>query len=115
VAAWTSAHRTDWVDQRLREAEVPAAAVRQPWAGRHDPALVFRRLFEPLGHPDRPGWESPYVGPRMPVGVGEPAPAAPAEPLGASTDAVLGELLGLGPDELRDLHARGVVRSEEGA
>jgi formyl-CoA transferase len=115
VAAWTAQHGSDWVEQRLRVAEVPAAAVRAPWAGRHDPALVFRRLFEPLGHPDRPGWQSPYVGPRMPLLVDGCPPPAPAEPLGASTDAVLAELLGLRPDQLGDLHARGVIRSEEGA
>jgi crotonobetainyl-CoA:carnitine CoA-transferase CaiB-like acyl-CoA transferase len=113
VAAWTARHGSDWVEQCLREAEVPAAAVRAPWAGRHDPVLVFRRLFEPLGHPDRPGWQSPYVGPRMPVSLGAAPRLAPAEPLGASTDAVLADLLGLGADELGDLHVRGVIRSEE--
>ncbi|HEY2300817.1 MAG TPA: CoA transferase [Acidimicrobiales bacterium] len=116
VAAWTAEHDCDWLDRRLLAAEVPASPVRPPSAGRSDPALIFRQLFEPLGHPDRPGWRSPYVGPRMPIAVrGRPAETAPAEPLGASTDAVLGELLGLSGEDLAGLHARGVIRSEEGA
>jgi hypothetical protein len=51
----------------------------------------------------------------MPLSVGAEPQAAPAEPLGASTDAVLADLVGLGPDELDDLHARRVIRSEEAA
>jgi crotonobetainyl-CoA:carnitine CoA-transferase CaiB-like acyl-CoA transferase len=116
VTAWTAGHDSAWIDQRLLEAEVPAAAVRPPAAGRSDPALIFRKLFEPLGHPDRPGWVSPYVGPRMPIAVnGSPPETAPAEPLGASTDAVLSDLLGLTADQLAALHARGVIHSEEGS
>ncbi len=115
VAGWMAGHPAEWVERALRDAEVPAAVVRQPWAGRHDPALVHRGLFEPLGHPDRPGWHSAYVGPRLPLSIGEPPRASPAEPLGAGTDAVLAALLGLGPERLAELHARGVIRSEEGA
>jgi CoA:oxalate CoA-transferase len=116
VTAWTAAHSGDWLEQQLRTAEVPASPVRPPADGRKDPALIFRQLFEPLGHPDRPGWVSPYVGPRMPIAVnGRPAETAPAEPLGASTDAVLADLLGLTADDLRGLHTRGVIHSEEGA
>jgi crotonobetainyl-CoA:carnitine CoA-transferase CaiB-like acyl-CoA transferase len=115
VTDWTTAHDSDWLERRLRDAEVPASPVRPPAAGRQDPTLIFRRLFEPLGHPDRPGWQSAYVGPRMPIPVdGKPPETAPAEPLGASTDAVLADLLGLTELELEGLHARGVIRSEEG-
>jgi crotonobetainyl-CoA:carnitine CoA-transferase CaiB-like acyl-CoA transferase len=116
VTSWTTSHDSDWLEQQLRAAEVPASAVRAPSDGRKDPALMFRKLFEPLGHPDRPGWRSPYVGPRMPIAVnGKPAETAPAEPLGASTDVVLADLLGLTADDLAGLHARGVIHSEEGA
>jgi hypothetical protein len=52
----------------------------------------------------------------LPLAVdGMPPQTAPAEPLGASTDVVLTELLGLSAEELDGLHARGVIRSEEGA
>lgn len=116
VTDWTSAHGSDWLERHLRDAEVPASPVRPPAAGRKDPALIFRQLFEPLGHPDRPGWQSQYIGPRMPIAVnGQPPQTSPAEPLGASTDAVLTELLGLTADDLQHLHASGVIRSEEGA
>jgi CoA:oxalate CoA-transferase len=115
VTDWTTAHKGAWLEGKLKSAAVPASTVRPPSDGRKDPALIFRQLFEPLGHPDRPGWVSPYVGPRMPIAVnGRPAETTPAEPLGASTDAVLADLLGLTAADLEGLHARGVIHSEEG-
>jgi crotonobetainyl-CoA:carnitine CoA-transferase CaiB-like acyl-CoA transferase len=114
VSGWMAEHPADWLDEQLRLAEIPGSAIRPPWAGRTDRTIAYRQLLQPLGHPDRPGWESPYLGPRLPVALdGIPVELPPAEPLGASTDRVLTDLLGLTAPELDGLHERGVVRSAD--
>ena len=115
VAGWAAQHPAEWLGDRLAEAQVPGSAVRPPGAGCTDRALRHRGLFEPLRHPGAPGWESPFVGARMPLPADMVVPTSPAEPLGAGTDAVLADLLGLGPDEIAGLHERGVVRSTHDA
>jgi 2-methylfumaryl-CoA isomerase len=63
-----------------------------------------------LGAIDQPGIGR-LLAPRLPLAfAATPAPpAAPAPRLGADTDAVLGEVLGIGAARLADLRARGLI------
>jgi crotonobetainyl-CoA:carnitine CoA-transferase CaiB-like acyl-CoA transferase len=88
---------------------VAAAQVRDPIAARDDPHLAARGLLQPLFHPDAGAHASGFLGPRLPINFAGRAPQlAPAEQLGVSTDAVLGEL-GLSAAELADLRDRKVI------
>ena len=63
-----------------------------------------------LVHPATPDRPSGYLGTSLPIRLSAfSAVPAPAETLGASTDQVLSEFLGLTPSELDDLRARRVI------
>ena len=88
---------------------VPAGIVQTPWAARHDPHVAHRGSLEPLRHPDL-AEPSPFLGARLPVRLSRAATdTTPAEPLGASTDAVLRDLVGLSDDEIARLRSGGVL------
>jgi crotonobetainyl-CoA:carnitine CoA-transferase CaiB-like acyl-CoA transferase len=88
---------------------VPAAVVRDPIAARDDEQLLHRGLLEPLRHPAA-SEPSGFLGPRLPIAFdGRAGQLAPAEVLGASTDAVLSDWLGLDAPELERLRAAGAI------
>jgi crotonobetainyl-CoA:carnitine CoA-transferase CaiB-like acyl-CoA transferase len=110
IAAWTAARGSDEVvDALLGSRGVPCARVRTPQDVLDDPVLRASGAVVPLVEP-REG-RSGAVGMGLPIRFSA-TPSAfdrPAEALGASTDAVLSGLLGLGEDELVSLRARGVI------
>jgi crotonobetainyl-CoA:carnitine CoA-transferase CaiB-like acyl-CoA transferase len=66
-------------------------------------------MLEALRHPDL-STPSPFLGPRLPVVLSRAdRTMSPAEPLGASTDAVLRELLEIDDAELARLRSAGIT------
>jgi formyl-CoA transferase len=93
----------------LLAAGIPGGPVRSPYAARRDPHIAERGALVPLQHPDLKQ-PSPYLGPALPIRFSRAdAEIAPAEPLGASTEAVLRELLGADDAELARLRAAGAL------
>jgi crotonobetainyl-CoA:carnitine CoA-transferase CaiB-like acyl-CoA transferase len=110
-SAWSCTLPAAEVERLLVAIGIAAAAVRDPVAARDDPQLVHRGLLEPLRHPAARE-PSGYLGPRLPIDfAGRVEQLPPAEPLGTSTDAVLGAWLGLDAAELVRLHDAGVIAS----
>jgi crotonobetainyl-CoA:carnitine CoA-transferase CaiB-like acyl-CoA transferase len=111
-AAWSRTLPSTEAERVLVDIGIAAAAVRDPVAARDDAQLAHRRLLEPLQHPAAAGAATGFLGPRLPIDFeGRAAELPPAEPLGASTDAVLGSWLGVDGTELARLRASGVVAS----
>jgi crotonobetainyl-CoA:carnitine CoA-transferase CaiB-like acyl-CoA transferase len=111
IDEWSGRLTTDAVEQAFTDCGVPAGRVRDPVAVRDDPHVVARGVLEVLRHPaSPPGVDSGLRGPRLPIAFsGRAASLPPAEPLGASTEAVLVEVLGLDRGEVAALRDRGVV------
>jgi formyl-CoA transferase len=107
VGAWCQTKLTDEVVTSLDEVGVPAGPVNSPWWARRDPHVAQRGALEQLRHPDRDE-PTAWLGPRLPVRFSRAdISTAPAEPLGASTDAVMHELLGLDDASIAELRAAG--------
>jgi crotonobetainyl-CoA:carnitine CoA-transferase CaiB-like acyl-CoA transferase len=107
VAAWCGDRSTAAVVDSLEAAGVPVGPVNPPWWARHDPHVAQRGSLERLRHPDR---DEPtrWLGPTLPIRFSRAdTPTSPAEPLGASTDAVLDEVLGLDAAAIDALRAEG--------
>ncbi len=111
IGGWCRPQTTEEVVRALRVAEIPVAEVRSAWHARYDEHARARGILEPLGYregdrlvtTDRLGSRFPVRFSAADVGTG------PAEPLGASTDAVLREVLGMDDAALADLRARGII------
>ncbi len=109
VAQWCASHSTDEVVARFLAIEVPVGPVRGAFGAQGDPQVRHRGALVPLRHPDR-AEPSGYVGPAFPVRLSRAdTRTAPAEPLGASSESVLRELLGLGDPELAMLREQGAL------
>jgi crotonobetainyl-CoA:carnitine CoA-transferase CaiB-like acyl-CoA transferase len=107
VAAWTSGLRAEEVEAACVAHDVPVATAYTAADMFADPHFAARgdlvTVDDPVAGPMRQ--QAPY--PRF---VGEPVPVPTGAPeLGADTDAVLSELLGLDAPTLADLRASGVV------
>jgi crotonobetainyl-CoA:carnitine CoA-transferase CaiB-like acyl-CoA transferase len=92
----------------LTEAHVPCAPVRTAAEVVNDPHLGERGVWVDVDHPRRGKTRVPI----SPIRLHGSAPATverPAPLLGQDTDRVLGEILGLGADDLAALHAAGVI------
>ena len=107
VAAWTTQRPAQTVMEHLQQAGVPAALVHTADTLEHDPQLTHRQHYARVQHPrigenviDNYAFRLSAT----PGGVTEPAPL-----LGQHNDYVLGELLGLSPDEIAQLTEAGVV------
>jgi crotonobetainyl-CoA:carnitine CoA-transferase CaiB-like acyl-CoA transferase len=110
VAAWCATQDSATLAHALGEAGIPSSPVVDPIALRDDPHVAARGTLVDLVHPATPDRPSGYLGASLPLRLSAFTPApAPAETLGASTDQVLAELLGLTPAELDGLRARGVI------
>src|SRR5262249_11006030 len=114
VEAWTRARSKDEVLAELTLAHVPCAPVRTTAEVVADPHLRERGHWVDVEHPRRGKTRVPVSPIRLhgadPVGIERPAPL-----LGQDTDRVLGELLGLGADDLPALHGAGVIEPVAGA
>jgi crotonobetainyl-CoA:carnitine CoA-transferase CaiB-like acyl-CoA transferase len=72
--------------------------------------VAARGTLAELFHPATPDRPSGHLGTSLPIRLSAfSAAPAPAETLGASTDDVLSEFLGLTPSELDGLRARRVI------
>jgi formyl-CoA transferase len=108
VEAWTRRLTKDQVMAELTRAHVPCAPVRTTAEVVDDPHLRERGHWVDVEHPRRGKTRVPLSPIRLhgatPATIERPAPL-----LGQDTDRVLAELLGLGADELAELHAAGVI------
>ncbi len=107
IEAWTSQHARDEVVTLLREAHVPAAAVRTVDEAVRDERQHARRSLQWVEDPDLgtvPLAYSPIRFHESPIFELDPAPT-----LGRDTDTVLRDLLGLTPDQIADLRATNTV------
>jgi len=110
VARWCEGRQAADLAAELRHLGIPAAEVASPLVARDDPELVARGIVRPLVHPDTPSVPSGFLGPALPLRIGDYEPGyAPAEHLGWSTRAVLQELVGLDDEEIAALVAEGVI------
>ena len=107
IEAWTRARSTDEIVDELERHGVPVGRVNPPWWARHDPHIEQRGTLERLRHPDL-DQPTTWLGPALPIRFTRAAiDTAPAEPLGASTDAVMRELLGLDDTTIEALREKG--------
>jgi len=109
VADWCAQRSTDEVVARFLAIEVPVGPVRGAFDAPSDPQVRHRGALVPLRHPDC-AEPSGYVGAAFPVRLSRAdTSTAPTEPLGASTERVLREVLGLGNPELAALREQGAL------
>jgi formyl-CoA transferase len=109
VADWCSQRSSAEVVDALEPRGVPVGTVNPPWWARHDAHIAQRGTLEHLRHPDR---DEPtrWLGPTLPIRFSRAtSETGPAEPLGASTDAVLRELLDLDDAAMQQLRERGAL------
>ena len=105
---------SQWTRQRskreamaiLGEAGVPAGAVLDTMELWSDPDLEARGIFETVRHPDRGDFKMPAWPVQMSA---SKVPLAPAPLLGQHSEAVLGDWLGMAPDEVRALKDDGAL------
>ena len=108
VAAWCLTQMSDGAAERLLALGIPVGPVRSPYAARRDPHVAARGALVPLRHPDL-AEPTRYLGPALPIRFSRAQGAsAPAEPLGASSEAVLREL-GLDDAEIAKLRTSGAL------
>ena len=110
VSAWAASRSAPEVERTFLDLGIAAALVRDPVAARDDAHVAARALLEPLRHPAA-GDDAPsgFLGPRLPIAFdGRAARLPPAEPLGASTEAVL-RSSGVSDAELVALRDGGIV------
>jgi len=108
VAQWCRTLPSDAICAKLLALGVPAGPVRSPYAARRDPHVAQRGALVALRHPDL---DEPtrFLGPALPIRFSRAQSAGtPAEPLGASSESVLRELLGIEDAEIAKLRAAGV-------
>jgi len=110
IEAWTRAHPRAELWRALREARIPAGPVADIPDLLADPQLRHRAMIAPVAHPDQgqvPGAHAadlPIRFSRAETRLDRPAPL-----LGADNARVYGEMLGIPPERLADLAARGVI------
>jgi formyl-CoA transferase len=106
VEEWTRKHTKYEVMQLLGDAGVPCGACQDTGEVLSDPHLKAREMIVDVDYPTRGTYQT--VG--CPVKLSD-SPAEITRPplLGEHTDALLGELCGVDPDQLKRLHESGVV------
>jgi formyl-CoA transferase len=107
VGEWTATLPCEEALAQLDEHGVPAGRIFTAPDMLRDPQYLAREMVQRVTSTQ--GWDVPMTGvvPRFtatPGSIRHPGPA-----LGQHTDEVLVELLGLGPDELAELHATGIT------
>jgi CoA:oxalate CoA-transferase len=101
----------EWLDELLA-AGIPCGPLNSVPQIMADPQIAARGMIQPVTHPTAgtlPIANSPVRMSRSESGIKGPPPD-----MGQDTETVLGELLGLSADAVRDLAARGVVATSGG-
>ncbi|WP_190815322.1 CaiB/BaiF CoA transferase family protein [Saccharopolyspora pogona] len=100
-------HDRDWLLERLRAAEVPVGEVRTVREALEAPQTRARDMVATFDHPT----EGEFAALRTPLReAGAAAPAADPPPLlGADTETVLADRLGMTAAEIAELHREGVL------
>src|SRR6516164_9378985 len=106
IEEWTRRHRKHDVMRLMGEAGVPCGACQDTGEVLADPHLKAREMILDIDYPPRGSYKT--VG--CPVKLSE-SPAEVTRPplLGEHTGTLLGELCGIGPEEVKRLHDDGVV------
>ena len=107
LASWTREFGAWYLMAGLQGVGVPAGVVQSVHDVLRDPQLAHRRHFVTIEHPVLGPLVHERSGFRLashPGGFERPAPR-----LGEHTEDVLGEILGLAPERIRELGARGVA------
>ncbi len=102
----------EWV-ARIHAAKVPVGAINNIAESLEEPQVKARNMLVKIPHPQNPNFAmvgSPIKMSGTPVQYERPAPM-----LGQHTDQVLGERLGLSPQQLQQLKAVGVIEQHKGA
>jgi crotonobetainyl-CoA:carnitine CoA-transferase CaiB-like acyl-CoA transferase len=107
VEAWAADHTRAEIFAATETHKIPSAPVRDLHEVLANPHMQGRGMIEAIDHPQLgrisvPGSPLRYHGTPQ-------TPATPSPALGADTEAVLGELLGLSADEVAALRAEGVL------
>ncbi|MCH8280790.1 MAG: CoA transferase [Chloroflexi bacterium] len=107
ISSWTQERDHYQVMHMLQAHGVPAGAVLKGSETIVDPHLEARGFWDVVEHPEAGTYKqttTPWILSKSPR---RQAVAAPG--LGEHNDVVLGDLLGLGPEELRDLERQGII------
>lgn len=107
IGAWTAERTVGQVVDALVEASVPCGPIYDAADMRADPHFQARGLYEPV-ELEGARLELPALQPRLTRTPGRTRWAG--RDVGADTDAVLGELLGLEPNDLERLRADAIIR-----
>jgi crotonobetainyl-CoA:carnitine CoA-transferase CaiB-like acyl-CoA transferase len=107
VAEWTGAQSSSELLERLHAAGVPAGLVYQPKDMLDDPQFAARGSIATVPDERRGELRMQNVVPKLSETPGEIRWTG--RPLGADTDEVLTELLGLTAEQVEKLHAQGVI------
>jgi crotonobetainyl-CoA:carnitine CoA-transferase CaiB-like acyl-CoA transferase len=106
IAAWTCRHDKREAMRVLAGAGVPAGAIFDTMELTDEPDFERRGIMQTMKHPTA----GPFKMPGWPVRFGGRTPEVkPAPLLGQHTKEVLGDWLGLGADEIKQLSKDGVV------
>lgn len=107
IAAWTKRRPAAEVDRQLTEADIPCTQVYTAAEVAADPQFRQRGMVREV--------EDPQLGKLLHAGIVPHVPESPGvirwpgPPVGAHTEEVMGELLGLTPDEVEALREERVV------
>jgi formyl-CoA transferase len=107
IADWSRTHTAEAIEQLMEQAGVPAGRIYRAPEIMADPHVQARDAIIRVLHPQYGELAMQNVAPRLSDTPGEVRHAAPA--LGADTEGVLRELLGLAPGELAELAAGKVI------
>ncbi len=107
IAAWTSTQPYDTVFDELDAADVPCGPIYSVADQLHDPHFVARGLIEHVTVDTGEDVVIPAIAPQLSETPGRTT--WPGPPLGAHNDEIYGGVLGLAPDVIADLKARGVI------
>lgn len=107
IEEWTGLRRVADVVQAANEAGVPAAPIADFAEALASDQVGAREVVSRFDHPVAGPID--YVGQPVRFSTHSPLPPVPSPSLGAHTDAVLSEVLGIEPRRLEDLRRRGAV------
>ncbi len=107
IEAWTSKHNKADVVAAVEAAEVPGGPINDARDLANDPQLNARGAFDSVTLPDGSSLKITGVFPRLSETPGETRWPGPA--LGAHTDSVLTEVLGLSDEDIAKLRESGAV------